>query len=232
MPCEKFHDAIAEAAAGRVQLQKELRSHLEGCGACSAAFAFEQSLYASIDSGVRAVANSEVPSSLLPIVRVRLRDEAIPERGRIFSWPSLVGGTLAACALVLTVAVWQSRNGREGNSISTISSEPTVALPSNRLPSTPSSAVWSSNSMKRGALRSPQSAARGENTILDEPRFEIIVPKDQELLLASYAKEMRGKSRRTLIEEDSQELEPAALQIESIQIAQLDVKPLADELSK
>jgi anti-sigma factor RsiW len=81
MPCEHFQDALIEAAATRAEPQGEVRVHLQNCAACQAAFEQEQSLFASIDAGVRVVANAEVPPSLMPRVRAAL-DEMVCARGR------------------------------------------------------------------------------------------------------------------------------------------------------
>ena len=70
MPCAHYKDALIEAAASGADLTSvptpdeetaALRAHLESCASCRAAFEQEQSLFSSIDAGLHAAANAEVP---------------------------------------------------------------------------------------------------------------------------------------------------------------------------
>jgi len=80
MPCQHYKNALIEAAASDTHPQGELRAHLDVCLDCRAAFAREQSLFASINTGLHVTANAEVPASLLPRVRARLDEEIAPQR--------------------------------------------------------------------------------------------------------------------------------------------------------
>jgi hypothetical protein len=72
MPCEHYKDTVMETAASGSAPSGELRAHLAECSSCRAAFAEEQTLFAAIDSGLHAAANTKVPPSLLPRVRTAL----------------------------------------------------------------------------------------------------------------------------------------------------------------
>src|SRR5204863_279867 len=80
MPCQHHKNALIEAAASGSHPQGELRAHLDVCLDCRAAFEREQSLFASINTGLHVTANAEVPASLLPRVRARLDEEIAPQR--------------------------------------------------------------------------------------------------------------------------------------------------------
>ncbi len=99
MPCEHYKDALIEAAATGAEPQGELRAHLDACASCRAALEQEQSLFASIDAGLRASANDEVPVSLLPRVRAAIADSpaATPRR--------LPGFAFAAATAAFVLAV-------------------------------------------------------------------------------------------------------------------------------
>jgi hypothetical protein len=81
MPCEHYKDSLVEAAATGAGPQGELRAHLAACASCRTAYAEEQSVFASIDTGLRKIANTEIPISLLPRVRAALDEEStLPHR--------------------------------------------------------------------------------------------------------------------------------------------------------
>jgi hypothetical protein len=61
-----------------------------------------------------------------------------------------------------------------------------------------------------------------------EARVEILVPRDQEIVLARYAEEWRGRKPAPMVVAASNESTMALLEVAPIQIAELDVKPLAE----
>ena len=81
MPCVHYKDALIEIAASGSTPQGELRSHLDKCASCRAAFDQEQSLFAAIDCGLHAAINEKAPSSLLPRVRAQLDEVIVPRLG-------------------------------------------------------------------------------------------------------------------------------------------------------
>src|ERR1700674_5663997 len=103
MPCEYYQNALIEAAASGVEPQGELRTHLATCAACRTAFAQEQSLFSSIDRGLHVTANAEVPASLLPRVRARLADVAVPRR--MWTQPMIFAAASAALAFAIFLFV-------------------------------------------------------------------------------------------------------------------------------
>jgi len=64
------------------------------------------------------------------------------------------------------------------------------------------------------------------------PTLEVLVPADQEVLLVDYAELWRRQKRAPLLAKDSDESTLAPLEVAPIQIAQLDVKLLAEESSR
>jgi len=96
MPCESYKEALTDAVAAGEAPSRELTAHLAACAACRAFFAEEQQLFAVLDSGVHAAANSDVPASLFSRVRAHLDDQKSPN----VSWMG-VGALLVSAALVL-----------------------------------------------------------------------------------------------------------------------------------
>jgi len=100
MFCETYNKSLKDAAASGEPLSPALRQHLASCAVCRMAFAEEQTLFAAIDSGLHAAANSEVPSTLVSRVRVALNSE--PEvQPRRFPLPAsgLAGAAVAAAVI-------------------------------------------------------------------------------------------------------------------------------------
>ncbi|HYL63928.1 MAG TPA: hypothetical protein VE077_15020 [Candidatus Methylomirabilis sp.] len=110
MPCEHYREALTETVAADSALARELREHLEECPPCREFFAQEQQLFAGIDSGVRVVANPEVPAAFLLRVRVGLNEQRVPRR----SWFTL-GAALASAAVLLTIVLLVRGHGRHSS---------------------------------------------------------------------------------------------------------------------
>jgi len=123
MPCESYKPALTDAAATKEALSCEVAAHVGACATCRAFFAEEQQLFAAIDSGVHAAANTEVPTSLFPRVRTDLDDQRIPN----LSWIR-VGAVLAGAALVLVSVIFlyriRSTTPDRGPSVSTVAANP------------------------------------------------------------------------------------------------------------
>lgn len=236
MLCEHYKDALTEAAASSRDLTGvedldpglgALRAHLSGCASCRAAYADEQSLFAAIESGLHSAANAEVPPSLLTRVRVRLDESAIARPRWSSSWVALVGAAVAAVAFFLVLTA-DHNNPRTALTNLAANETPVPRI----VPSTqgaPASAV-----PKKGdsILRLPVSIAKnsGQAEELASPKStpEILVPRDQEILLASYARQWDSRKHAPLVAGEVDQTGVAVLEISPIQIAGLDVKPLAE----
>jgi hypothetical protein len=223
MPCEPYQNALIEAAASGIEPQGELRAHLVACAECRSALAQEQSLFSSIDTGLRATVNVEVPASLLP--RVRTGIEAAPSitRGWIPSWLSV---SAAAAIVVAFIAVYASR--------STKVNQPPVTIATNS--SSPAPEVLPTQIQNHNA--SPHAAANAVPTIQivgtrnPAPRHampEVLVPRDQEALLVSYSEQWSQRKRAPLVASNFDPTNLSLLQISPIQIDQLDVKLMTEE---
>ena len=129
MLCEHYKDTLIDSTANGAAPSGELREHLAECASCRAAFAGEQSLFAAIDTGLHAVANVEVPASLLPRVRARLYEVATPR----LAWvpPFAFASTAVALALVVSLMARPHRTPRED-----LAKRGPVALPTSVAPAT------------------------------------------------------------------------------------------------
>jgi hypothetical protein len=228
MPFEHHKDALIEAAATGVEPESELRAHLESCDSCRAAFAEEQALFASIDAGLHVKVNADVPVSLLPRVRARLDEAGAPRN----SW--ITSGFVLAAAAVVVVAFFAARSvrrtnvGNEPGETSVKTGIPPVTPPSQKQTAVVISPVGKNSNSPR-QFNSVKNSAATEASVRRNNEPEVLVPRDQEVLLAAYAEQWSRHKRAPLLAQDSDATILAQLRIAPIQIDELGVKLLAEE---
>jgi anti-sigma factor RsiW len=232
MPCEHYKDALVEAAATGAEPQGELRAHLAACTSCRSALAEEKSLFASIDAGLHATANAEVPPSLLPRVRAALEEVSGPKH----AWLSNGLALATAAAVILTLSIsLVIRHRSSGRSVepNVASTNPPTPLPPAQHVQTPGTAAKANSNFAYrpggtvASNRAPRHTTAGQDNLP-----EVLVPLDQNVLLARYADEWSRRQRAPLLAEDSRAATLVPMQVAPIQIDQLDVKLLAEEKSQ
>jgi hypothetical protein len=227
MPCQHDKDALIEAASSGAGPQGDLRLHLTNCASCRATFEQEQSFFASIDAGLRITANPDVPASLLPRVRARLEEESA--RHCVWGANWLVLASASAMIVVFSAALSVWRTNVTHNLVET-AAKPNVSLPQKHDASTAPFVEKDSASQRQVASFSNPSGHKTPSRTKSDP--EVLVPRDQEILLAEYAEHWSLHKRAPLVAGDSDAMVLAPLQVAQIQIAELDVKLLADEKSQ
>jgi hypothetical protein len=224
MPCEHFKNALIEAAANGAEPQGELRAHLNVCLDCRAAFEQEQSLFASIDTGLHVTANPEVPPSLLPRVRARLDEEIAPQRRWI---QHLVFATVSVAllfAIFLFARPHPSRPDNRAKHLPQISVSEPPATNAHNQNSVPGTQILSSNvnnSQRRGRSTLLRTVASNQPEVLVPPderealaRFVVVLQEHREVALALVTPAPQTKD------------EPASL--EPLQIKGLEIKTLEE----
>src|SRR5437879_13427288 len=118
MPCEKYKEALVEAASGAA-LPNALREHVQACEHCAAMLASERALFAAVDAGLHKAANAKVRPSFVPNVQATLATETVPTRSPIPGWALVcAAGALAVTAAFLSVARGShDKARREGSSV-------------------------------------------------------------------------------------------------------------------
>jgi hypothetical protein len=232
MPCKYYKDALIESAASGAQPHGDLRAHLAGCVSCRAAFAQEQALFSSIDTGLHVTANAEMPGSLLPRVRARLVEAAAPRRMSTPNWFALAGATAMVVAFVAARAVWHANVERNPSTTSVQTNSPGSVVPPLQNSVSPSVPLPTKESLPPSRSTAVRNPAQPERPAIRNAMPEVLVLHDQEVLLVSYAEQWRQRKRPRLMAEESDEKALLPLQVAPIQIAQLDVKLLAEEQSQ
>jgi len=209
-------------AASSTAPQGELRVHLFNCAACRAAFAQEQSLFSSMDEGLRAAANADVPPSLLPRVRARLAEEAAPRR--MWTQPIIFAASAAlALAIFLFVRPYHTRPDNQAKQ--------TPQIPVSVTPGANVSRGQNSGPATQGVspnVNNPKT--RGHSTFLRSvasSQPEVLVPLDEREAFARFVftVEQRRDVAAALLA-PSPKKQDALATVEPLQITNLDVKPL------
>jgi len=229
MPCKHYKDALIEAAASDAEPQGELRVHLAGCADCRSAFEQEQSVFASIDAGLQVNANADVPASLLPRVRARLDEESVPRRIWVTNWLVLAGAAVAVVAFFTARAVWRP----------TVEHQPVESAGKIAVP--PRGTAPPQNHDPAVATRPEKNDAANHQLVIAEDHSvpetlfkgkttpEVLVPHDQEILLAEYAEQWSLHNHPLLLAQEFDATILSPLQVAPIQIDELGVKLLAEE---
>jgi hypothetical protein len=234
MTCEKYSAEFVEAAAASAAPGASLKSHIDACPTCRVAFERERSLFADIDTSLRATANAELPASFLPSVRARLVEFEAP-RSTTFSARVAFAAACAAIVVLVTVQVTRKADIEQGKNSASAKESSEEAKVSSAITSS------SSNHSLTPPIATPGDAVRRteRRTIFhqtisraDALDTEVLVPPDQELVLARYAEYLRRQKNAALLLADAPASVVQPLEIELIQIAELDVLPLADNHSQ
>lgn len=227
MPCEHYKDALIEIAASGAAPQGKLRAHLAGCASCRAALHEEQSLFAAIDSGLHAAVNAEVPTSLLRRVRARLDESAIARPRWSSSWVALAGAAAAAAAFFLVVTTRQ-KNPQPAPTNLAVNRTPGPQILPSAQGASPTVLLKTGNSVPRPPVSTARHSVQPAELASHKSTPEIFVPRDQEILLATYAQQWDSRKHPPLVAGEVNQKAVALLEIPPIQITELDVKPLAE----
>jgi hypothetical protein len=234
MICDHSKHALLELAAAGVEPDPQLLAHLQACSSCRSAFENERSLFTSIDSCLRSSVNAEVPSSFIPTIRAQLQRESLPaQRSSTLTDRLLWVSALATAVIILVIFAHPDRRTtpkpKDDQFVtqrvqSPLARQSTAPNPSQ--PAVPQISPAIANSPARKAPISPDKKSLPTERL----NSEVIVPPDDEILLARYAEQWsrhHHSSSTLLAEINPHQLDP--LQVPLIQIAELDVKPLADQ---
>lgn len=228
--CEGYRTEMTDAAAAGIEPSLELRSHLETCASCRAAFTEEQQLFAAIETGVRAVANAEMPASLLPRVRVQLNERIVP-RGR---WMPAAAVMAAAVVLVATM-LFVRKFGRDNDPTNPAANSSARSIsPAQSQPAPPAVAhTQATNPQEPAAMnahetrRDPTRVYLAANTAGPRQVF-VLVPSGQKDAVDKLLEALERGGARTgaLVAEKSGQLSQD-LAVLPLAISPIEIEPLA-----
>jgi hypothetical protein len=217
MLCDKYKEALIEAAANGTALANQIREHVNLCVRCREMFAAQQILFAVVDAGLRTTVNVEVPSSFLPNVRVKLAEETAPARTWSHSWAFVCATVSFVLALVL-VGLPRHHEKQTGAESFTKNKTPTVV---NGLRLDPTHGRKTPRRISKGHTQQNLSAANRDP--------EVLVPQGEEQFLERYYASLRNSAGMNLVLADKQGVEVKPLEIEQIQVRELAIESLEQE---
>jgi len=221
MLCEQYKNALIEAAASGAAPSGELRVHLAACACCRVAFDEEQSLFAGIDSGLHAVANAEVPPSLVPCVRTQL-DEAVSPR---FRWVQSLVFASAGVALVFTAFLLTWPRHTTPENLAKQDSTPSLTATAKKESPEYVSPESAQTTAKR--MSHPLSPRKSTNLrIVSSSNPEVLVPPDEREAFARLVAVLNEHSdvAASLLAKAPQK--DAVVTADPLQIPDIEIKPL------
>jgi hypothetical protein len=198
MTCEKYRDALIDAAAGEPP-DRALADHLEACTPCRATQTREQDLFTAIDDALRASMSETPRAGFLAKVHAQIADEAQKQDAHKQSgWIPMWAWAGAAAALALVLVVIAHPWGSLRPPPITAEGVKAPALRAHESPAITQSVRGSaehSRTQRHGRLDSPQPLYAqipvSNQTATLEP--EVLVPPDEAKAFALFVARLAGR---------------------------------------
>jgi hypothetical protein len=221
MLCDKYKEALIEAAASSAALPILLREHVDTCAHCGAMLTAEKALFVAIDAGLHRAANARVRSCFLPKVKANLAIETVPTRNPIPGWAFVCAtGALDLAAALLSLPRG-ARDETRAEAITVPSEVPAGGVGLSFAPErkTPCCARVSKGLTQQNVSSTPS----------HEPGV-LVQPEEEEFLRRFYAAALNPALDAKTVVADEHEITPKSLVIEQIEVKNLKIENL-DEVS-
>jgi hypothetical protein len=226
MLCEKYKEALVEAAASGAALPNALREHVQACEHCAAMLTGERALFAVVDAGLHKAANAKVRPSFVPNVQATLAAETVPTRNPIPAW----GLVCATSALALAVAFLGLPRGTSDKA-----RIEAINVPS-KMPGGAGEAVLSLalERKTRSSAGAYKEAPKQQNfSVAGSHEPEVLIqPEEEEFLKGFYATVRMPAGDAKVFVTDNREVTPKLLVIEQIEVKDLRIENLDEGLTK
>ena len=226
--CEDYRTALTDAATAAIQPSLELRSHLDVCGSCRTVFTQELQLFAAIDTGLRATANSEVPPSFLPGVRASLENASAPRR----LWTPFLIFAAAGAAIALTIFI----AARPSRKVNDDQAKQVFSAPTHEAAKTPVRGEASATPAVVASHGSQRTLPRRNSTpanFASSSQLEVFVPPDEREAFARFISTQQKRSDVVIaVATAASANEDKPLSVEPLEIAELEVTALESQVSE
>jgi hypothetical protein len=221
MNCQQFQKRMLESlAASEAQLGREVAAHQQWCPICRAYYEMQSRLFRSMDAGLEAVANEQIPPSLIPAVRVRLQEQPLLEHAWLPSW------SFVPVAAVAMLAVGFSYVRHRPESQSRFSQSASVTSGSVANPERPAPPSEKSVNARPRQKRNLASSTTLSPTA-SEAVPEVIVLTEERQAFARFVAELpRERDVALALTRPAPVVQDDPVEIALMQIDSLDVKPL------
>lgn len=220
MNCQQFQKRMLESlAAGEARLGHEVAAHQQWCPICRAYYEMQSRLFRSMGAGLEAVANEQIPPSLIPAVRVRLQEQPLLGHAWLPSWSFVPVAAVAAVAM-LAVGISYVRHRPESQSSPSVTSG-SVANPER--PAPPSEKSVNARARQKRNLASSTTLS----PTASEAAPEVIVLAEERQAFARFVAELpRERDVALALTRPAPVVQDDPVEIALMQIDSLDVKPL------
>ena len=224
MNCKQYQEKITETLAAGISILPDIAAHQNSCATCGAFYAAQQSLFESIDTGLRSLVNQPVPSSLLPFVRSRLNENPASGSASIPGWSVAV--VAAVALLAVSIGFSLRRHTRPG--VNSAENRATVSRGINK----PQLTAQAHNELPK--KDSPRTTERRVATVSPPtPEPEVIVLAEEREAFAEFVAEVPEEPSVALaLTQPSPESADEPLEIALLRIDGLEVKPLESSATK
>jgi len=230
MVCNKYKEALIEAAASGAVLPGVVLEHVKACLDCREALSSQQMLLGAIDGELRSRMNRVVPANFDHRVRAALEPGNVPRRPGYSA--ILAFGSVAAVAAVMMASfhVYDANQVRKANTRTTSEqarqfgpNRQLAARNGNKGQVVSPEGLQSRSIIRQGAKRLT-GVAKGDG---------VLVPEGQEELVVQYMQILAARNPRVTIRAElSAEPNMKPVEVAPVEISQLTVKPLPDLGSK
>jgi hypothetical protein len=221
MLCEKYKEALVEAAASGATLHNALGEHVQACEHCAAMLAGERALFAAVDAGLDKAANAKVRPSFVPNVQATLATETVPTRNPIPAW-GLVCATGALALAVAFLGLPRGAHDKANTEAITVQRKVPAVADEVRLSVAPEHDNYSAKATKAQKHQDIPDAASHELEVL-------VQPEDEEFLKRFYALMRNPVGEAKVVVTDNHEVTPKSLVIEQIEVSDLKIENLDEE---
>lgn len=184
MNCERYKNALLDAAARSEKPDAKLARHLERCTRCRATLQAERELFSRIDITLRSQVNESPQAGFLAKVRVQLSRETSADAGSNPMW-SVTG---AALAVVLIAMIYPLVNARQPRIQGNLQAPSMGASQSAGLRQSARAAIAESDV---GSRQHFSRHSESKNAIQQEP--EVLVPPDEQQAFAQFVARVAGR---------------------------------------
>jgi hypothetical protein len=233
MLCEKYKDALIEAAVTGDEMSLAIRSHVDGCSSCATELAQQRSLIAAMDTNLQRQMNAPIPAATLQRIEAHLAQQPQPKRAPRFA--QLFAGALATLALAATIVLmWPHTIPRmiTGKRVAPQQTQKSAVdqtqLISEPRPQTSESRKFAPQASKYARVRTVRFSPLAGST---HQQPEVLVPPDDRIAFEHFVADFDGKAvlAATLAKRvPMQDLHVAPLDVPDIQTASLTVAPVGE----
>jgi hypothetical protein len=215
MLCDKYKEALIEAAACNAAPSNALRQHIDVCAECRAVFAKEQVLCATIDFQLRDCANAKPSPSFLPRLRARIGVEPTLAR-RSSVWAAVAASAVLSVTTLLAWKPWHKATAP--------GTTPTI-LTSGILPASSEKQSRSESLASTASVTGKSHGTRVSRRDVRDDGLGLLVPASQRAIVDRLIGHIqRGEIDGKVLVSSSR----ADLQISSIEIPPITASPMLE----